>query len=397
MKTRWITRSLLGIGLASLFSDFSHEMVTAVLPAFLASIGAGAAALGMIEGASDAISSFVKLYGGWLGDRPCKKRGVMAIAYAITGFLLPFAGLATRVWQVFAVRVVAWTARGFRSPLRDAVLVDSIDPAFVTRAFGFHRAMDTTGAFIGPAIAAIALALHQSPAVIIFSAIVPGALAPLAILLVKEPAVTREKLDLRTMVAAIPRTFGTFLSAVNLFGFGNFSHTLLILLASTALAPRFGSASAGIAVGLYTMHNLVYAGLAYPMGRLGERFGPAKLLLVGYSLFVVLCALIAWRPQAPVVLVTAFVLAGSYIAIVDPMEPSTASTLLPSRSRGLGFGTLAAVNGLGDFVSSAGVGLLWARFGPTIAFAVAGCFSLAGAISLIPTIRLSAVRAKDTV
>ena len=386
MKVRWITRSLLGLGLASLFSDFSHEMITAVLPAFLASIGAGAAALGIIEGAADALSSFVKLYSGWLGDRPGKKRALIAAGYAITGISLPFVAFSGRVWQVLLLRIVAWSARGFRSPLRDVVLVESVERRYATRAFGFHRSMDTLGAALGPLAALIALFLHRSPATIIFVAIVPGILSPLAMLLVRERGVLKERQTLRVTISAIPRSFRVFLGAVGIFGVGNFSHTLLILLATAVLAPHFGAVAATIAVGLYMLHNVIFAGLAYPMGRLGERIGPARLLGVGYALFVVLCALAAWQSRSVVALVAIFVIAGVYIAIVEPMEPSTATELLPQRARGLGFGVLASTNGIGDFISSAGVGLLWARFGTGVAFGAAGVAAAVGMLLLIPTV-----------
>ncbi len=245
--------------------------------------------------------------------------------------------------------------------------------------------MDTLGAALGPLAALVALFLHRSPATIIFVAIVPGVLSPLAMLLVRERAILKERHTLRVTIAAIPHSFGVFLGAVGIFGIGNFSHTLLILLATAVLAPHFGALAAMIAVGLYVLHNVIFAGLAYPMGRLGERIGPARLLCVGYALFVALCALAAWRPSSLVALAAIFVIAGVYIAIVEPMEPSTATELLPQHARGLGFGILASTNGIGDFISSAGVGLLWARFGTGVAFSAAGVAAAIGTLLLIPT------------
>ena len=147
---RWLTRGVLGIGLASLFSDWGHEAATSILPAFLASLGAPAIALGIIEGVSDGLASFAKLLGGWIADRPGWRRPTGIIGYLATGistFAYAFAGS----WPVvLLLRSAGWAGRGSRGPSRDALLADAVTPTQVGRAFGFERAMDTVGAVIGP-------------------------------------------------------------------------------------------------------------------------------------------------------------------------------------------------------------------------------------------------------
>ncbi|WP_333653189.1 MFS transporter [Dissulfurispira sp.] len=151
-KNSWLTRSIIGIGLTSLFSDMGHEMTTAILPMFLATIGGTATTLGLIEGIADASSSFIKLWMGWYSDKIGRRKPIVAAGYVITALKGLFA-FTTNWYQVLFIRVLAWMGRGARSPVRDALMVDLLEPANYGRAFGFHTAMNTLGAVIGPAIA----------------------------------------------------------------------------------------------------------------------------------------------------------------------------------------------------------------------------------------------------
>ncbi|MGI8547085.1 MAG: MFS transporter [Gemmatimonadaceae bacterium] len=151
-KTRWLTRNVFAIGMLSLFSDMGYELTTAVLPLFLATFGGGAVALGAIEGFSDAGSGLVKLWMSFYSDRVGKRKPIMAIGYFLTA-IMGAIGFVTAWWQILVVRVVAWMGRGARGPVRNAMLAESVPPAARGRAFGFHGAMDTLGAVIGPAIA----------------------------------------------------------------------------------------------------------------------------------------------------------------------------------------------------------------------------------------------------
>src|SRR5208282_2696751 len=147
---RWLTRGVFGIGLASLFSDWSHEAATSILPAFLASLGAPALVLGIIEGVSDGLASFAKLAGGWIADRPSLRKPTGVIGYFVTG-ISTFGYAFAQSWPaVLALRAFGWIGRGSRGPSRDALLADAVAPEKIGSAFGFERAMDTVGAVLGP-------------------------------------------------------------------------------------------------------------------------------------------------------------------------------------------------------------------------------------------------------
>src|SRR5208282_6608400 len=176
---RWLTRGVLGIGLASLFSDWGHEAATAILPAFLASLGAPAVALGVIEGVSDGLSSFAKLAGGFVADRPRWRRPTGIVGYfatAITTFGYAFA----HSWPaVLVLRAFGRVGHGSRGPSRDALLADCVAPEQMGRAFGFERAMDTLGAVLGPLCAAALLAVLGTRGVLRWT-LLPGLTAAVA-------------------------------------------------------------------------------------------------------------------------------------------------------------------------------------------------------------------------
>ena len=179
---RWLTPGVLGIGLASLCSDWGHEAATAILPAFVASLGAPAYALGVIEGVSDGLSSFAKLAGGWIADRPELRKPTGVIGYLLTGLSTGAYALANTWPTVLIIRALGWTARGSRGASRDVLLTDSVAPGQEGRAFGYERAMDTTGAVLGP-LCATALVAKIGPRGVFMWSLVPGIFAALAFLI----------------------------------------------------------------------------------------------------------------------------------------------------------------------------------------------------------------------
>src|SRR5207244_773324 len=143
VSARWLNRTVLGIGLASLFSDWSHEIATTVMPAFLATMGVAAAWLGWIEGVSDGLSSFAKMGSGYYTDRLRRRKPIAVVGYLVTASGTAAFGLATSAWHVLIARATAWFGRGFRTPIRKALLAASVDRETYGRAFGFERMMDT--------------------------------------------------------------------------------------------------------------------------------------------------------------------------------------------------------------------------------------------------------------
>ncbi|MBC5806081.1 MAG: hypothetical protein DLM53_09440 [Candidatus Eremiobacter antarcticus] len=388
VQGKWLTTTVLAIALASLFSDACYELIIPLLPAFIASLGGGALALGLIEGIADGVAAGFKLWGGALADRTKKRRALAASCYLGVGLFMPAIAFASSVFGVLCLRTGAWMCRGFRSPIRDTLLVDGTNRQYVNRAFGFQRALDTVGAVIGPAAAIALVALHVPVRHAIMFGFIPGVLAGAMYLWVRErPRTVPPREPLHVALAGLPKNFQHYLLAAGIFGLGNFSATLLVLVAMHAFTPHFGAVKGTLfATVLYLLHNALFAIFAYPASVWSERVGSGRLLFAAFLLFSGVGAVIAFASMSIPAVVAAFVLAALGIAIVEPMEGTFATELLPAARRGTGFGALAAVNGIGDLVSSAGVGALWQLLGPVPAFGASALACVAGAAVLAPLV-----------
>ncbi|MBI4464827.1 MAG: MFS transporter [Acidobacteria bacterium] len=369
----WLNRTTVGIGLTSLFSDWCHEIATTILPAFLATLGAGPGWLGVIEGTSDGLSSVAKLAAGHYTDRLRKRKPLVLAGYVVTAVATGALALAGRGAHVLAARVVAWIGRGARTPGRKAILAAAVPASAYGRAFGFERLMDTTGAIVGPLTAFSLLQLYSGDYRPVFLwTLLPGLLAVLCfILLVRErpSAAVPARLPFVASLRGLPAPYRRFLLAVGLFGLGDFAHTLLILYAMQALTPQWGvMAAASAATALYVLHNVFYAGFAYLAGWLGDRSARHKVLAAGYALGIPMALLLATGTQTLLGLGAVFVLGGICVGTEEALEDSLAAELVPTSQHGMAFGTLAAVNAVGDFASSLLVGILWSTVSAPVAF-----------------------------
>jgi len=386
-RPRWLNSTVLGIGLASLFSDWSHEMATTVMPAFLATMGVAAFWVGLIEGVSDGLSSFAKMASGYYTDKLRRRKPVAVIGYIITALGTASFGLATAAWHVLLARAFAWLGRGVRTPVRKALLAGAVTKETYGRAFGFERMMDTMGAIVGPASAFFLLGTfhHHYPSLFAVTLIPSLIAAGLIAFLVKE----KERkpvphISFGERLRMLPPSFRKFLVAVGLFGAGDFAHTLLILLATQKLTPELGVArAASIAVGLYVLHNVFYAGFAFIAGWLADRFRKNLVLSIGYALAAVMALAIILLPLTVWTFVVIFILGGVYVAIEETLEDSFCAELVTEDHHGMAFGTLATVNGVGDFLSSIIVGSLWSAFGTTVAFSYSAVLFFAGALLVL--------------
>ena len=384
----WLNRTVLGVGVTSLFSDWSHEIATAILPAFLATIGAGPAWLGAIEGIADGLSSFAKLGSGHYTDRLKKRKPLAVFGYAFTALATASFAFATHAYHVLFGRAAAWLGRGVRSPAKKALLAADVAPGAYGRAFGLERLMDTVGAIAGPLTALWLLKVtnHNYRAVFLWT-LLPGMIAVVSFwLLVRErPFEARKKVTFLTGLRSLPGNFRKFLLGVGVFGSGDFSHTLLILYASRMLTPAHGAArAASLAIGLYTLHNVFYAGSAYLSGWLSDIVPHRKAILAGgYALAGVTAIFLTTTPASIWLLGGLFVLAGIYVGTEEALEDSLAAELIPREQHGMAFGTLAAVNAVGDFLSSLMVGFLWSAVSAKAAFSFSAILFFLGAFLIL--------------
>jgi hypothetical protein len=402
-NTRWLNRTVWGIVLATFFSDFSHEMCTAVLPNFIGSVGMGAAALGWIEGLADLFVSLSKLGGGVVGHKVQHKKPWTVAGYFITTVCTAAIGLTRTLPAVITLRTIAWAGRGFRSPLRDYLLADAVERTHYGRAYGLERAGDMLGAVVGPLVAALLVFFHVDLWKIILWGFVPGMFAVGSMMFLAqekvEPTVhssegTPHESKTLTDKPRFPRKFWLILVGVMIFGMGDFSRTFLVLLAGDALWIDNSLADAHASTGLlwlpmvlYAMHNAVSALAAYPAGHLGDRRAKLPVLVGGYVLGVLTNLLLAFGSGSIFWLVPIFMLSGTYIAVEETLEKATIADLIPRELRSLGLGILACGNAAGDMASSIYVGYFVQAGQPQIAFGLAAAFGAIGVLWMLGVIR----------
>jgi MFS family permease len=373
---RWLTGGVLGVGGASLCSDTGHEMATSLLPTLLtASLHAGPAALGTIDGISDALASVAKLLGGSLATDRGRRSRIASGGYLGTGVATALIGAAAAVWQVAALRAVAWVSRGLRSPARDMILTDLAGRGAYGRAFGVERAGDNAGAIAGPLIAAGLVGVLGVRHTIML-AIVPGALAAMSITVAarevrRATTATHAKATLRLNLRALHRAgIGRLLTPVALFELGNVATTLLILRATDLLhtGGRSLSAATSLAVLLYACYNAVATVTALGGGQLADRRSPRLVFGLGAACFLAGYLIFAAGPHAWTALLLAFALAGAGIGLAETAQSAVVAGSLPDSLRSNGFGLLGLVQALGDVGSTLIAGVLWSQWSGRVAF-----------------------------
>lgn len=393
----WVTKTVVGIVLATFFSDVGHEMVTAVLPLYLAGIGLGPAALGAMEGAADLAFSLSKLAGGAVGHRAKRKRPWATAGYLATTLGTGAIALVHAFVAVMTFRTVAWFGRGFRSPLRDFLLADEVGASHFGRAYGFERSADMVGAFVGPLVAAALVWSGMDFKSVILWSIIPSAISVVSIAAMTRdrevPAAAPAAASKAMSSAKLPRAFWLFVGGVLLFGLGDFSRTFLILLAASVLGEHSGASGVlSMAVLLYAGHNFISALAAYPAGKIGDARSKSKVLIAGYALGVATNLMLALGGASLSWLVIAIALSGIYIAIEETLEKAVVAELLPRDQRSLGLGILASANALGDLGSSVFVGVMLASGYTTAAFAIPAAVGALGVIWMLILSRRGVVK-----
>jgi MFS family permease len=373
-------------------------MVTAVLSGFLGTIGVAAGALGWIEGISDAASSFVKLSAGWYSDGIGRRKGIVTLGYFLTGTALALFAFAVSWPLLLLGRVISWFGRGIRGPLRDAILSESVAPEVRGKAFGLHRAGDTVGAVVGPRIGVALLSLLPAEApsspfrTIFVLSLIPGlaSVGSFALLVREIHRPVNHQLRFWGALRNLPRTYTRFLRGVGLFGLGDFSHTLLILAAVQLLTPSYSPVRAAQIAGLlYVFHNVLYAAASFPVAVLGDRTDKQGLLAAGYALGAITAfrtaALFALETSSIPPLAVLFGFGGTYIAMEDALEGVIPADMVPSDARGMAYGLMGTVNGIGDLTASALVGTVWTVVSTMVAFCLAGILMFLGTALLFRT------------
>ena len=375
--------NVIALGLTSFFTDISTEMLVPVMPLFItATLGASVASLGLIEGIAECTASSLRLVAGRLSDRIGQRKPFLVAGYGLSGVCKTLMAFAASWPMMLGFRFGDRVGKALRNPPRDAIIADSTPDADLGRAFGLHRAMDTTGAALGPLVAWwllgrwSALGADGYRRIFLCSAL-PAALAILVLLtMVHAPrlALVRRAAGAGGH-APLGSRFARFVTADVLFQLGNSSMAFLLLR-----AQHSGFSAGGVAL-LYLAYNLCSAALSLPFGGLSDRVGRRPLLLTGYLLYALAYGVAAFSPTRAGATV-AFLTLAVHSAIIEGQSRSMIADVVPRERRATAFGVYHGAVGAALLPASLVAGVLWERVGPQAPFALGSLLALAAAIAL---------------
>ncbi len=381
MAGKRLPRNVVALGLVSLFTDLSSEMIYPLLPVFLATtLGAGPAALGLIEGVAEATASLLKLFSGAWSDRVRRRKPLVLFGYSVSTAARPLAGLASAWGHLLLVRFSDRVGKGVRSSPRDALIASSVPPADRGRAFGLQRALDHTGAVLGPLVAFLlltgpGLSLRQ----VFFLSAVPGLLAVGVILFgVRDEGSPAPPHAGGTFAGGqIPPALRRYLAVVALFTLGNASDAFLILRAVDSGVP------APLVPLLWGGFHAVKAGLSTHLGILSDRWDRRKVIAGGWLVYAACYG--AWAAvSGPAPTVAVFLVYGVYAAATEGAERALVADLVPAERRGTAFGWFHLVTGLAALPASVLFGAVWGVAGPAAAFGLSASLALSASLLLFP-------------
>jgi MFS family permease len=364
-----LSRPIWLIGWVSFFTDTASEMIYPLLPLFLTRVlGAGAMSLGLIEGFAEAANSILKVVSGKVADRTGRPKWLMFGGYGLSSMVRPLIAVATGWGQVLAIRFSDRLGKGIRGAPRDAMLAGFADPSQRGRVYGFHRAMDHSGAVLGPLLASAFLYVYPEQYRTLFAlTIIPGIIVMAFILAIPAP-VTSAPPPIRSAFApstAAPaaslRPLTAPLAVLLLFALGNASDAFLLLRLSDV-----GVAAFWIPL-LWSALHVVKVASSLAGGELSDRFGRRHVIAAGWIFYAAVYAAFAFV-DAVTPLIVVFLSYGIYFGLTEGVEKAWIADIAPESRRATAFGYYNAVIGLGALLASLIFGVIWTRVSPHAAF-----------------------------
>ena len=372
------------LGLVSLFMDISSEMIHGLLPVFLVTVlGASAEMVGLIEGACEATASISKLFSGWLSDRLGQRKALTVIGYGLGALSKPLFAIAPTASVVLGARFSDRVGKGIRGAPRDAMIGDMVQAGQRGAAYGLRQALDSAGAFTGPLLAIVLMAvLHGNFRLIFWLAVIPGGISVLVLMIgVREPVN-------RGPVRSAPINF----SDLKQFGAG---YWLVVGIGVVLTLARFSEAflilrarDAGLSLALaplvLVVMNLVYSLSAYPLGALSDRIDRRQMLALGFAVLIAADAILAVAHGLAVVM-AGIALWGLHMGMTQGLLSALVADEAPAGLRATAFGVFNFASGFALLLASLVAGFLWQQFGPPATFLAGALFTAAGVLVLLVT------------
>jgi MFS family permease len=357
-----LPRNVRALSWVSFANDSASELAYPIIPLFLTvTLGAPVAAVGLIEGLAEGVAVGLRGLSGWLSDRLGERR-LPWVAGGYSGSAVGRVLLAAApAWGwVLGARVIDRLGKGARTAPRDALIRDSTPPGLIGAAFGYHRALDTAGAVVGPLVAVGLLAAGISFRNVLWIAVVPGLLTLLLLRAVREAPRAADALP-GTAAAPLPRGFWLVLTVWAVFSLGNSSDVFLLLRAHNL------GLDATLVVLAYASYNVVYAGLSWPLGAFSDRHRRQRVIGFGLLVFGLVYLGFAVAPGTWAVW-PLFMVYGAYIAATDGVARAWVADQVPGHAAGTAYGLFSAASGGGILLASVAAGLLWSHVSPRAPF-----------------------------
>src|ERR1039458_4259614 len=400
-------RNVYAFGLTSFLNDTASEMAYWVLPAFLASLGAGPAQLGIIEGIAESVASFAKLFSGYLADRVSHRKPIVVGGYFVANAVKPLLALVSSWWQILGIRFCDRFAKGVRGTARDVMVAESVDKSNIGSAYGLIQAMDSAGAIAGPLLA-LAVIRRFGMRGVFASAAVPGALCVIVAWLgirevhragnpltedganpkVLRPRAAAELRSAWTGEGARPHTsksewlpklpggFYYVLAVVTLFSLGNSSDMFLVLRAGNIGIP----ASRAPLLGL--VFNIMFTLLSWPAGKFSDRFSRSAIAAAGYFVFAIVYFVFALAPSQLAIWLT-MACYGLFYALTNPVLKALVVESVAADVRGRALGIYFFLTSVTTLLSSVITGALWKVYGPAVPFYFSAGIATVAAFALL--------------
>lgn len=360
-----ITRNILILGLVSLFTDLSSQMVFPLIPLFLTTVlGAGAYVVGITEGAAETTASLLKVISGYWSDKIKKRKPFLLFGYSFSSITKPLFAF-TNFWpSVLFIRVIERIGKGLRTAPRDALVAESCQESVRGKAYGLHRAMDGIGSVLGAIIAFLLLPILGYRKIFLL-AFIPGIIAVFVILFIKEKRAPIKKEARKTPIKLsfkeLPINLRLFILISSIFALGHFGYAFLLLR-----AKNIGLAD-NTAILLYVLFYIVYTICVIPAGMLSDKIGRKPVLITGYLVFAVTSIGLIFTSSIYTLLLF-FIVYGIFYAMIDGVQRALVIDLAPKNLKATALGTFHTAIGLVALPGGYIAGLLWDKIGPGATF-----------------------------
>ncbi len=376
-----MSSNIIFLGVVSFFTDISSELIAAVLPAFLfINLGTAPEIIGIIEGAAESLTSFLKLASGVVADKTGNRKGLTVAGYSLSNFVKPLMGLVSSWPQVIALRLGDRIGKGIRTPPRDAIISDCADEGTMGKAFGAHRTLDQLGAVAGPLLAFVLLAPLGFSGIFLIT-IIPGVIAVAVLFIfVKEPKRKdcATNISLKGARGIMDKAFSMYIGSAALYATAAISYSFILLKGIEMGLP--GEYTALIYAGMQAFHVLS----SYPAGIISDRVGRVRAVQVGYALLVLSFVTISLAPSIPIFVVGSM-LFGMHQGVVETSQRAIIPSLVPKEYKGTAYGVYNTAIGLVTLPTNLAAGFIFGALGSAAAFHYGAAFAIAASIAMALT------------